>query len=117
MRSKGRFHNVIFDPSLRPESTAIAVLIMLLFLIIVLLFITFTAQPAAGQTYRDSQLHGGRRGNPFAGWTMDTAGNLHGTTCGAAYTASVTNCRHRLPALPERLWMGLYPALCLSGRQ
>ena len=49
------------------------------------LALTLSAMPAAqAQTY--SVIHnftgGADRGNPFAGLTMDAAGNLYGTTCG-----------------------------------
>ena len=51
MHTKGRFPNVIFHASLRPESTTLAILVTLLFLIFVLLFVMLTPQPAQAQTY------------------------------------------------------------------
>jgi uncharacterized repeat protein (TIGR03803 family) len=76
MPSKGRFPNVMFGASLRPQSAALAVMLALLFLI----FITLTAQPAQGQTFKVIYTFtGGADGaNPYAGLTMDAAGNLYG---------------------------------------
>jgi uncharacterized repeat protein (TIGR03803 family) len=86
MRSK-RFPNVMFDTSLRPESAALAIMVMLLFLLFVLLFITLTAQPAQAQTYNviynfTGGLDGGQ---PYAGLTMDAAGSFYGTTINGGY--------------------------------
>jgi len=82
MHTKGRFRNVLFDSSLHPGSAALAILVMLLFLIFLLLFMTFTAQPVQGQTFKALyNFTGGADGAfPFAGLTMDRAGNLYGTT-------------------------------------
>ena len=49
MHTKGRFPNLIFGASLRPESAVVAVLVLLFFLIFVLLFMFLTAQPVQGQ--------------------------------------------------------------------
>ena len=53
MHHKGRFPNVNFGASLRPDSAMLAILVMLLFLLFVFLFMMFTAQPAQAQTYAD----------------------------------------------------------------
>jgi uncharacterized repeat protein (TIGR03803 family) len=86
MRSKQHFPNVMFGASLRPQSAALAIMLMLLFLIFVLLFMAVTAQTAQAQTFK--VLHsftGGVDGsNPWAGLIMDKAGNLYGTTTGVA---------------------------------
>ena len=80
MHNKGRFPNVMFGASLRPESATLAVMVLLLFLIFVFLFLMLTAQPAQAQTFL--VLHnftgGPDGGNPQAGLTMDAAGNLYG---------------------------------------
>ena len=61
-------------------------MVLLLFLLFVLLFMTVTAQPAQAQTFK--VLHnftgGADGGNPEAGLTMDKAGNLYGTAAAAA---------------------------------
>ncbi len=80
MHNKGRFPNVFFGGNLRPDSAALAIMVLLLFLIFVFLFLTLTAQPAQAQTY--NAIHtftGGDGANPYAGLTMDHAGNLYGT--------------------------------------
>jgi len=50
MHSKARFPNVIFGASLRPDGAALAILVMLLFLLFVPLFMTLTAQPSQAQS-------------------------------------------------------------------
>ena len=82
MHNKGRFPNVMFGASLRPESAALAIVVMLLFLIFV--FLSLTAQPAQGQTYRViHNFTGGADGaGPFVGIMIDVSGNLYGTTWG-----------------------------------
>lgn len=81
MHSK-RFPNVMFGTSLRPESAALAIMVMLLFPLFVPLFITLTAQPVQAQTYTVIyNFTGGLDGTtPVAGLTMDRASNLYGTT-------------------------------------
>jgi len=80
MDNKGRFPDVMFGASLRPEAAALA--IMLLLLVLALLFITLTAQPVQGQTYKVIyNFIGGRDGaHPQNGVTIDRGGNLYGTT-------------------------------------
>jgi len=51
MHSKARFPNVNFGANLRPDSAALAILIMLLFLLLVVLFMTVIAQPVQAQTF------------------------------------------------------------------
>jgi uncharacterized repeat protein (TIGR03803 family) len=87
-----RFHTSIFGTTLRPHSAALAILIMLMFLILGLLFILLTAQPAQGQTYKVIyNFTGGADGAyPEAGLTMDVAGNLYGTTEAGGHTGG--NC-------------------------
>jgi hypothetical protein len=70
-----RLHSSIFGTTLRPHSATLAILIMLMFLILGLLIITFTAQPAQGQTYQVIyNFTGGADGAyPVAGVTMDGA--------------------------------------------
>ena len=52
MHHKGRFPNVFFGANLRPDGAALAILILLLFLIFVLLFMTLIAQPVQAQSYK-----------------------------------------------------------------
>jgi len=54
MQSKARFPNVIFGASLRPEGAALAILLMLLFLVFALLFITLTVQTSQAQVARNA---------------------------------------------------------------
>ncbi len=85
MRGKVRSPNMLFGATLRPESAGFAILFMLLLLIFLILFMILIVPPAQAQTF--SVIHnftGGLDGrNPYAGLTMDAAGNLYGTTCGA----------------------------------
>ena len=100
MRGKVRYPHVILGASLRPESAGLAILLMLLLLLFLLFFLSLMAPSAQAQTY--TVIHnftGGADGqNPWAGLTMDAAGNLYGTTCGAlcAYQASNTGTVFRL---------------------
>jgi len=82
MHNKWRFSNVIFGPNLRPESAVVAIMLLLLFLLFVLLFVTLTARPAQAQTFEviNTFTDGEDGANPYAGLTMDAAGNLLGTT-------------------------------------
>jgi hypothetical protein len=83
MHHKGRFPNVFFGANLRPDSAALAIMVLLLFLIFVLLFMTLTAQPAQEQTYKVIySFTGGADGRSPGGLTMDAAGNLYGAACG-----------------------------------
>jgi uncharacterized repeat protein (TIGR03803 family) len=93
MHHKGRFPNVFFGANLRPDSAALAILIVLLFLIFVLLCMTLTAQPAQAQTFQViHNFTGGIDGAaPFAGLTIDAAGNFYGTTCGSPCLGGVAN--------------------------
>lgn len=88
MHDKERFPNVFFGASLRPDSAMLAILVLLLFLILIFLFLTLTAQPAQAQTY--NVIHnftGGLDGAaPYAGLTMDQAGNFYGTAGFGGYT-------------------------------
>jgi uncharacterized repeat protein (TIGR03803 family) len=85
MHTKGHPRNSLFGMNWNPANVTLVIMLTLLFLIFLLLFLTLTAQPAQGQTF--SIIHnftGGVDGeNPYAGLTMDVAGNLYGTTCGA----------------------------------
>ena len=84
MHHKARFPNVVFGATLRPQGGALAILLMLLFLLFVLLFMTLTAQQAQAQAFKVIYTFtGGADGAyPYAGLTMDRAGNLYGTTQG-----------------------------------
>ncbi len=81
MHPKARFPNVVFGASLRPESAALAIMLLLLFLVFVFLFLTLTVQPAQAQTYKVLYNFTGKAdgATPYAGLTMDAAGNLYGT--------------------------------------
>jgi hypothetical protein len=82
MHGKARFPNVNFSANLRPDSAALAILIMLLFLLLVLLFMTLIAQPVQAQAYQ--VLHnftsGADGAYPGADLMIDSAGNIYGTT-------------------------------------
>ncbi len=92
MHSKQRFPNVMFGASLRPESAALAIMFLLLFLLFVLLFMVFTAQPVQAQSFNVIYTFtGGADGKlPYAGLTMDAAGNFYGTTSEGGYNGA--NC-------------------------
>ena len=81
MHSVRRFHSPIFGASLRPHSATVAILLMLLFFLLVLLLVLLTPQPAQAQTFKVIHTFtGGADGAwPYAGLTMDRAGNLYGT--------------------------------------
>jgi len=83
MHSVRRFHNSIFGMSLRLQSATLAILLMLLFFSLALFFVLVTAQPAQAQTL--TVLHTFTYGDgafPQVGLTMDSAGDLYGTTVG-----------------------------------
>jgi len=87
-----RFHSPIFGASLRPQSATLSILLTLLFLLLGILFVLLTAQPAKGQTYKVIyNFTGGADGAaPEAGLAMDGAGNLYGTTEEGGHTGG--NC-------------------------
>lgn len=78
MHNKVRFPNVAFGTSTRPQGAALVITLTLLFTI----FITLTAHPARGQTYRViyNFNYGLAGASPNGDLTMDSAGNLYGTT-------------------------------------
>ena len=80
MHTKGRLSNTIFW-ALRPEGATLAILVLLLFLIFVLLFMTLIAQPVQAQTYKviHNFAGGHDEATPFVGLTMDAMGNIYGT--------------------------------------
>lgn len=82
MHSNTRSHASIFGLSWSPANVALTLLLTLLFLIFLFLFLTLAAQPAQAQTFTIIYNLAGRAGGigPLAGLTMDTAGNLYGTT-------------------------------------
>ncbi len=86
MHSKQRFHT--FSRNWNPTNAALAIMLTLLFLIFLFLFIALTALPAHGQTYRViyslNEVYGSGM-SPFAGPTIDAAGNLYVTTKGGGY--------------------------------
>ncbi len=88
MHRKARFQSSFFGMSFSPRSGPLATVLTLLFPIFLFSLLAFTPQPAQGQTYRiiynfTGGLDGGQ---PYAGLTMDTAGNLYGTTWIGGYT-------------------------------
>ena len=84
MLKRQQFPNLIFGASLRPHSATLAILTLLLFLLLGLLFLLLTPQPAQGQTFKviHNFTGGVDGGNAFAGLTLDAAGNLYGTAGG-----------------------------------
>lgn len=93
MHTNGRSLNAMFHSKLQLERGVLAVTIMLLLLSFIFLFVFITAQPAQGQTYSVIyNFTGGQDGaGPSAGLTMDSAGNLYGTTLGSLYNGH-QNC-------------------------
>ena len=81
MHTTRRFYNSISGASFRPRGATLAILIMLLFFLLGLLFLLLTAHSAQAQTY--TVIHtftgGGDGAYPVVGLTMDAAGNLYGT--------------------------------------
>jgi uncharacterized repeat protein (TIGR03803 family) len=65
-------------------------MLLLLFLILLVAFLTLIAQPAQGQTYRVIyNFTGGIDGGySYGGLSIDAAGNLYGTTCGTPCNGS-----------------------------
>src|ERR1017187_6333500 len=85
MPSKQQFQNSFS----RNISCAGAVALPVIFLVVLILVF---AQPAQGQTFTviHNFTNGGDGGEPFAGLTIDAAGNLYGTTyIGGAYNAGI----------------------------
>jgi len=82
MHSQTRSQRSIFGMIWNPANATLTTLFAPLFLICLLLFLTFNTQPAEGQTFRMLYVFtGGVDGDdPTAGLTMDAAGNLYGTT-------------------------------------
>lgn len=82
MHTKAHSHGSIFATGWNPANVTRVIMLALLSLIFLLLFLTLTAEPLQGQTF--SVIHnftGGRDGaDPWAGPTLDRAGNLYGTT-------------------------------------
>ena len=114
-----RFSNLLYDASLRPGSAAFAIMILLLFLVFLLVFMTFTALPVHGQSYKVIyKFTGGADGAILiAGLTMDASGNLYGTTCGAFCYHGLQQPRHRFQTVEDRLRLGLYHPLLFSRRR
>lgn len=78
MHREAQPHNSIFGIA---WNSVLALMIVLLVLTVVVLFIVFTAQPAQGQTFQVIHKFTGGDGElPATGLTMDSAGNLYGTT-------------------------------------
>ena len=82
MFNKERSHSSIFGMSWSPANATLAIMLTLLLLIFLFLFMTLTVLPAQGQTYQVIYAfqNTGDGSNPEAGLTMDSAGNLYGTT-------------------------------------
>jgi uncharacterized repeat protein (TIGR03803 family) len=83
MHTKGHPRNSLFGMSWNPANVTLVIMLTLLFLIFLFLFLTLTAQPAMGQTYNVIYNIGTLGGSglfPFAGVTIDRAGNLYVTT-------------------------------------
>jgi len=75
-----RTHFSHFDfHALHWNSAAMAIILTLLFLILLFVFLTITAQPAQGQQVIHNFTGGADGAWPYAGVTMDQAGNLYGT--------------------------------------
>ena len=82
-----RSHPSMFGTRWSPTKAALVILLTLLLFGLLIFFINLTAQPAQGQTYKVIyNFAGGTDGaGPDAGLTMDSAGNLYGTTGGGGY--------------------------------
>lgn len=106
MHSGHRHSNALLRETLRPGSAVLGIAILLLFLIFLLLFLFVTAQSAEGQNYKVIYSFTGAEDGSFPnGVTLDSAGNLYGTTgrggyrggdcssdgCGTAFRLSYTN--------------------------
>jgi uncharacterized repeat protein (TIGR03803 family) len=87
MHSNTRSRATIFGLGGSSTNTALAILLTLLFLTFLILFITFAAQPALGQTF--TVLHNFTDGEdgalPFDGLVQDAAGNIYGTAYNGGY--------------------------------
>ncbi len=133
MHTKARFPNVNPGQHLQPHSAAMAILGLLLFLLLILFFLMFTAQPVQGQTYRVIHYFSLADGAfPYAGLAIGKSGELYGTTeygaggnctyynyvgCGTVYRLSsrdtgwVLNPLHIFTGTPD----GAYPGRITVG--
>lgn len=89
MQSNEPLLNGTFCPKPRTESGTRATLLLRLFLVLVLLFMFVTVRPMQAQNYQ--VLHQFSRAGsdgavPYAGMTLDRAGNFYGTTVWGGYS-------------------------------
>jgi uncharacterized repeat protein (TIGR03803 family) len=82
MHSKTHSHGSIFGMHWDPTNAALAILPVLLFLILLIMSLTLTAQPAMGQTFTVIHNFTGHQDGYYstAAVAIDRAGNLYGTT-------------------------------------
>jgi uncharacterized repeat protein (TIGR03803 family) len=94
MHSKARSHSSMFGMSWSQANAALAIMLTLVLLMLV---ITVTAQPADAQTFQVIHNFSGQGDGsiPLTGLTIDTSGNLYGTTgAGAAGHGTVFLLNH-----------------------
>jgi len=86
MHTRAQSHRPILGVSWNPCHVALTILTTLLSLMFIFLFLTVTAQPAQGQTFRVLHDFTGQADGelPFGTPMVDTAGNVYGTAWAAS---------------------------------